>query len=308
MVNDNVASNWRGEVAASSLKATIGPWRLSGGEREPALQFQTAATAVFPPENGDGSRRETGSDIGLVRDAVENSGRAFRGVAATSTPSGLSQRAAEAIARNRFRQRAFIHFRTMAALTAGGGRASASDIQIGPPNAEIAAMEEAQAVNLPLDDAQTTEGSPHGGIRRRRRVLDVLVVEDESIIAKDIEFIVTDLGHRAVGPARTHEEAVSLASKARPGVIVADVKLADGSSGIVAVDEILKSVDAAVVFVTAVPHWLQTGETEPFFVVPKPYSVAAIKAAVARATSKRAQTLEAIRATKSAVGRLTRKQ
>lgn len=163
-------------------------------------------------------------------------------------------------------------------------------------------------MNLPLDEAQAPETAPHPRMKRRQRALDVLVIEDESIIAKDIEFIINDLGHRVIGPARTQEEALSLALKSRPAVVVADVRLADGSSGIVAVDEMLKQIDAAVVFVTAVPQWLQTGELEPVLVIPKPYTVEEVKAAVAQATSKRAQSLETIMATKAAVGRLTRKQ
>ncbi|KAF2989623.1 putative transcriptional regulatory protein pdtaR [Methylocystis sp. MJC1] len=163
-------------------------------------------------------------------------------------------------------------------------------------------------MNLPLDEAQAPESAPRPRMKRQQRALDVLVVEDESIIAKDIELIISDLGHRVIGPARTQEEALSLALKARPAVVVADVRLADGSSGIVAVNEMLKSIDAAVVFVTAVPQWLQTGDLEPVLVIPKPYSVEDVKAAVAQATSKRAQSLETILATKAAVGRLTRKQ
>lgn len=163
-------------------------------------------------------------------------------------------------------------------------------------------------MNIPYEDAQAPETSPRPRPKSQPRALDILVVEDESIIAKDIELIVNDLGHRVVGLARTHEEALSLALKARPAVIVADVKLADGSSGIVAVDEMLKSIDAAVIFVTAVPQWLQTGELEPVLVVPKPYSVREVKAAIVQATTPRAQSLETIIATKSAVSRLTRKQ
>lgn len=163
-------------------------------------------------------------------------------------------------------------------------------------------------MNLPSEDVQTPETTNSPRMKRQPRALDVLVIEDEAIIAKDIELIVSDLGHRVIGPARTQEEAVSLALKTRPAVVVADVKLADGSSGILAVNEMLKSIDAAVIFVTAVPQWLQTGELEPVLVIPKPYSVEEIKAAVARATSKRSQSLETIMATKDAVSRLTRTQ
>ena len=163
-------------------------------------------------------------------------------------------------------------------------------------------------MNVPQDEAQAPEIAPRGRLKAEEHVLDVLVIEDEAIIAKDIELIIGDLGHRVVGPARTHDEAVSLALKTRPAVVVADVKLADGSSGIMAVDEMLKSIDAAVIFVTAVPEWLQTGDAEPYFVVPKPYTVDAIREAVAQATARRGQSLEKIVATKSAVSRLTRKQ
>ena len=163
-------------------------------------------------------------------------------------------------------------------------------------------------MNLTPEDLQAPETSQRPHPKRQRHALDVLVIEDEAIIARDIELIVSDLGHRVVGLARTHEEAVSLALKTRPALIVADVRLADGSSGIVAVDEMLKSVDAAVIFVTAVPQWLQTGDLEPVLIIPKPYTVEEIKAAVAKATSRRAQSLETILATKSAVSRLTRKQ
>jgi len=164
-----------------------------------------------------------------------------------------------------------------------------------------------QTVNFP-EDVQSTDVAQSPRMKRQRRALDVLVIEDESIIAKDIELIVSDLGHRVIGPARTQEEALDLALKARPAVVLADVKLADGSSGILAVNEMLKSIDAVVIFVTAVPQWLQTGELEPVLVIPKPYTVEEIKSAVSRATSKRAQSLETIMATKDAVSRLTRKQ
>ena len=100
-------------------------------------------------------------------------------------------------------------------------------------------------MNLPSEDVQTPETANSPRMKRQPRALDVLVIEDEAIIAKDIELIVSDLGHRVIGPARTQEEAVSLALKTRPAVVVADVKLADGSSGILAVNEMLKSIDAA---------------------------------------------------------------
>ncbi|PPD41498.1 MAG: hypothetical protein CTY15_13520 [Methylocystis sp.] len=173
-------------------------------------------------------------------------------------------------------------------------------------------VEERGDMSLPDDapnaDLQAPEAASQGRPRRQPRSLDILLVEDESAIAKDIEYIVRDLGHRVIGPARTQDEALSLAAKARPAVIIADVKLADGSSGVVAVDEMLKTIDASVIFVTAVPEWLRTGGVEPYFVIPKPYATESVQAAVQKAASRRAQEMPAILATKSAVSRLMRRQ
>ncbi|MEA2951598.1 MAG: hypothetical protein QOJ96_1118, partial [Alphaproteobacteria bacterium] len=65
---------------------------------------------------------------------------------------------------------------------------------------------------------------------------DVLIIEDETFIAMDLEGLVESLGHRVLGVARTHSEAITLAKAKRPGLILADIQLADGSSGLDAVN------------------------------------------------------------------------
>ena len=60
---------------------------------------------------------------------------------------------------------------------------------------------------------------------------DVLIIEDETFIALDLEGLVESLGHHVLGVARTHTEAVALAKAKRPGIILADIQLADGSLG-----------------------------------------------------------------------------
>ena len=82
---------------------------------------------------------------------------------------------------------------------------------------------------------------------------DVLIIEDETFIAMDIEALVESLGHRVIGVARTHSEAVALARQKRPGLILADIQLADGSSGLDAVNELLASFEVPVIFITAYP-------------------------------------------------------
>lgn len=75
---------------------------------------------------------------------------------------------------------------------------------------------------------------------------DVLIIEDEPMIAMDIESIADDLGHRVVGVASTHKEATALAKQEQPGLILSDIQLADGSSGVAAVAEILEDLEAPV--------------------------------------------------------------
>ncbi len=113
---------------------------------------------------------------------------------------------------------------------------------------------------------------------------DVLIIEDEPFIAADLEGLVQKLGHNVLGIARTHKEAVSLAGKHRPGLILADIKLADGSSGLDAVNELLKTFEVPVVFITAYPERFLTGERpEPAFLIPKPFQPATVSAVISQA-------------------------
>jgi len=112
----------------------------------------------------------------------------------------------------------------------------------------------------------------------------VLIIEDESIIALDLETIVKDLGHEVVGIAATRDEAVRQALARKPGLVLADVRLADGSSGIDAVADILRSFDVPVIFITAYPERLLTGERpEPTYLITKPFLSETVMAAVGQA-------------------------
>lgn len=112
----------------------------------------------------------------------------------------------------------------------------------------------------------------------------VLVIEDEPIIAMDLESLVESLGHTVVGNARTRDEAVAMARKHRPGLVLADIRLADGSSGLDAVNDILASFEVPVIFITAYPESLLTGERpEPTFLIAKPFREETVKAVVSQA-------------------------
>lgn len=113
---------------------------------------------------------------------------------------------------------------------------------------------------------------------------DVLIIEDEPLIAMDIEDIVSRLGHRVTGVARTRKEALQLASAQEPGIILADIQLADGSSGIDAVNDLLKGFEVPVIFITAYPERLLTGDRpEPAFLITKPFSPEMVKAMISQA-------------------------
>jgi DNA-directed RNA polymerase specialized sigma24 family protein len=113
---------------------------------------------------------------------------------------------------------------------------------------------------------------------------DVLIIEDEPVIAIDLERLVGEMGHRVTGVAATHAEAVAIAQANSPGLVLADVRLADGSSGIEAVSDILKSYDVPVIFITAYPERLLTGERpEPAFLVTKPFREESVKALIGQA-------------------------
>ena len=113
---------------------------------------------------------------------------------------------------------------------------------------------------------------------------DVLIIEDEVLIALDLEALIAGLGHRVTGVARTHAEAIKLAHANSPGLILADIQLADGSSGLEAVNELMRSFDAPVIFITAYPERFLTGERpEPAFLVSKPFQPAMVSALVSQA-------------------------
>jgi CheY-like chemotaxis protein len=130
-------------------------------------------------------------------------------------------------------------------------------------------------------------------IERQTRT-EVLIIEDEPIIAMDLETIVRDLGHSVIGVAVTRDEAVALAHAHRPGLVLADIQLADDSSGIDAVKDILAEFSVPVIFITAFPERLLTGERpEPTFLITKPFQRSTVKAAISQALFFDVATVEA---------------
>lgn len=113
---------------------------------------------------------------------------------------------------------------------------------------------------------------------------DVLIIEDEPLIALDLEVVVKSIGHTVKRVARTKAEAVAAFKSIRPGLVLADIQLADGSSGLDAVNEILGEAEVPVIFITAYPEQVLTGlRPEPTFLIPKPFKHETVKAVISQA-------------------------
>ena len=145
--------------------------------------------------------------------------------------------------------------------------------------------EEEVAFILGIDVAETRRLADAAGRELAAEIAtDVLIIEDETFIAMDLESLVKNLGHHVIGVARTHSDAVALAKNKKPGLILADIQLADGSSGLDAVNELLRTFEVPVVFITAYPERFLTGERpEPAFLISKPFQPAMVSAVASQA-------------------------
>ncbi|GBR47730.1 response regulator [Neokomagataea thailandica] len=138
---------------------------------------------------------------------------------------------------------------------------------------------------LKLDDVYA-----EGALAAAREILEdaahtsVLIIEDEPIIAMDIQGLVEQCGHRVVGVAHSEDEAIRIASETKPGLILADINLGIGGDGMYAISRILEAHKTPVIFVTAYPERLLTGESqEPSFVISKPFEPMALSVATYQA-------------------------
>lgn len=113
---------------------------------------------------------------------------------------------------------------------------------------------------------------------------NVLIIEDELLIAMDLETIVGSLGHSVQDVATTKAEALAAVKRCKPGLILADVKLADGSSGLDAAREIVAKDEVPIIFITAYPEQVLTGERpEPTFLISKPFQRETVMAIISQA-------------------------
>jgi len=118
----------------------------------------------------------------------------------------------------------------------------------------------------------------------RESATSVLIIEDEPLISMQLEDLVRGLGHDICGTAATRTQAQQVVAEKTPGLVLADIQLADGSSGLDAVDDILSIGSVPVIFITAYPERLLTGDRpEPTYLVTKPFQEATVRAAISQA-------------------------
>ncbi len=143
-----------------------------------------------------------------------------------------------------------------------------------------------QAAQIMDTDASRIEELVATAIREieEEQKTSVLVIEDEPLISMQLEDLVVSLGHRVSGTATTRSEAVAAVAETRPGLVLADIQLADGSSGLDAVDDILAIGKVPIIFITAYPERLLTGDRpEPTYLVTKPFREQSVSAAISQA-------------------------
>ena len=147
---------------------------------------------------------------------------------------------------------------------------------------DFSLQDAADIISVSVDEAEVLTDEARDELARQMRSR-VMIIEDEPIIALDLESIVASMGHDVVGIADTRASALRMARSTAPQLVLADIQLADGSSGIDAVEDILNEMTIPVIFVTAFPERLLTGERpEPTFLVTKPFKTDTVEAAVSQ--------------------------
>ncbi len=115
----------------------------------------------------------------------------------------------------------------------------------------------------------------------RQEPLSVLIIEDEALIARELQVIVTNLGLVVAGMARNRAEALRIAGKSKPQLILADYKLKN-DTGVDVVKAIRENIDANVIYVTAHPEAVAaTGERRDL-IIAKPFNPHTLERAVQR--------------------------
>ena len=148
---------------------------------------------------------------------------------------------------------------------------------------DFSSAEAARIMDVGEDDVASMVGQAIEEIEREAAT-SVLIIEDEPLISMQLEDLVRSLGHDICGTAATRSQAQAVVAEKTPGLVLADIQLADGSSGLDAVDDILAIDSVPVIFITAYPERLLTGDRpEPTYLIAKPFQEDTVRAAISQA-------------------------
>ncbi len=113
------------------------------------------------------------------------------------------------------------------------------------------------------------------------KALRILIVEDELLIALELESLLQDEGHDVVGIAASSAEALALTAKLVPDLAFVDIHLSDGPTGIEVARQLADQNDVTVLFMTANAKRIPEDFAGARGVIAKPYTERGVKEALA---------------------------
>ena len=127
---------------------------------------------------------------------------------------------------------------------------------------------------------------------------NILVIEDEAIVSKDIQQSLKKLGYNIVGSAATGEKAVELAKELKPDLVLMDIMLKGEMSGIDAAEQIKKDINVPVIYLTAYADentLAKAKVTEPYGYIIKPFKEVDLHTSIEMALYKYSKEREVIK-------------
>ena len=103
--------------------------------------------------------------------------------------------------------------------------------------------------------------------------LKILIVEDEALLAMELESLVEEAGHQVVGWATSSAEARTMVETTEADIAFVDIHLADGPTGVDIAEHIRESKRSVVVFMTANPKRIPDHFAGAIGVIAKPYTM-----------------------------------
>ena len=110
--------------------------------------------------------------------------------------------------------------------------------------------------------------------------LRVLIVEDQALLAMELELVLAETGCDIVGCAMDRAGAIAIAERERPDLALVDINLLDGMAGRAIAEQLVTEFGAAVIFLTANPEQIPDGFAGALGAVSKPFEEDTIRSAV----------------------------